>query len=79
LHEEGKLRTVIWQFTEMELSQTELAQISNLTTSIDREYLKSLLSKTEIDALFARLAKLLEDGRFPSPNPNWPAVPWPPY
>jgi hypothetical protein len=79
LHEEEKLRTVIWQFTEMELSQTELAQISNLTTSIDREYLKSLLSKTEIDALFARLAKLLEDGRFPSPNPNWPAVPWPPY
>jgi len=79
LHEEEKLRTVIWQFTQMELSQAELAQISNLTTSIDREYLKSLLSKTEIDALFARLAKLLEDGRFPSPNPNWPAVPWPPY
>ena len=79
LHEEGKLRTVIWQFTEMELTQTEIAQISNLTTSIDREYLKSLLSNTEIDALFARLAKLLEDRRFPSPNPNWPAVPWPPY
>ena len=79
LHEEGKLRTVIWQFTEMELTQTELEQISNLTTAINREYLKSLLSNTEIDALFARLAKLLEDGRFPSPNPNWPAVPWPPY
>jgi uncharacterized repeat protein (TIGR03843 family) len=79
LHEEGKLRTVIWQFTEMELSQTELAQISNLTTSIDPEYLETLLSKTEIDALLARLAKLLEGRRFPSPNPNWPAVPWPPY
>ena len=79
LHEEGKLRTVIWQFTEMELTQTELEQISNLTTAINREYLKSLLSDTEIDALFARLAKLLEDRRFPSPNPNWPAVPWPPY
>ena len=79
LHEEGKLRTVIWQFTEMELSQTELAQISNLTTSINREYLNTLLSETEIDALFARLAKLLQDRRFPSPNPNWPAVPWPPY
>ena len=79
LHEEEKLRTVIWQFSEMELTQTELAQISNLITSIDREYLITLLSKTEIDALFARLAKLLEDRRFPSPNPNWPAVPWPPY
>ena len=79
LHEEGKLRTVIWQFTEMELTQTELEQISNLTRAINREYLKSLLSNTEIDALFARLAKLLEDRRFPSPNPNWPAVPWPPY
>ena len=79
LHEEGKLRTVIWQFTEMELTQTELEQISNLSTAIDREYLKSLLSNSEIDALFARLARLLEDRRFPSPNPNWPAVPWPPY
>jgi uncharacterized repeat protein (TIGR03843 family) len=79
LHEEGKLRTVIWQFTEMELTQTELEQISNLTTAINREYLNTLLSNTEIDALFARLAKLLEDRRFPSPNPNWPAVPWPPY
>jgi len=79
LHEEGKLRTVIWQFTEMELTPAELEQISNLFEAIDHEYLTTLLSQTEIDALLARLNKLLQDRRFPSPNPNWPAVPWPPY
>jgi len=79
LHEEGKLRTVIWQFTEMEFTPAEIDQISNLTRAINREYLNTLLSNTEIDALFARLDKLLEDRRFPPPNPNWPAVPWPPY
>jgi uncharacterized repeat protein (TIGR03843 family) len=79
LHEEGKLRTVIWQFTEMEFTSAEIDQISNLVGAIDYEYLNTLLSNTEIDALFARLDKLLQDRRFPSPNPNWPAVPWPPY
>jgi hypothetical protein len=79
LHEEGKLRTVIWQFTEMEFTPAEIDQISNLVGAIDYEYLNTLLSNTEIDALFARLDKLLQDRRFPAPNPNWPAVPWPPY
>ena len=79
LHEEGKLRTVIWQFTELEFTPAEIDQISNLVGAIDYEYLNTLLSNTEIDALFARLDKLLQDRRFPAPNPNWPAVPWPPY
>jgi hypothetical protein len=79
LHEESKLRTVIWQFTEMDLNSEELQQISKLLAAIDRDYLSTLLSATEIDALIERLNKLLQEGRFPSPNPNWPAVPWPPY
>jgi uncharacterized repeat protein (TIGR03843 family) len=79
LHEEDKLRTVIWQFTEMELTASEIEQISNLVGAIDHEYLTTLLGKGEIDALFSRLDKLLQDRRFPAPNPNWPAVPWPPY
>jgi hypothetical protein len=63
----------------MELTPSEIDQISNLVAAIDHEYLTTLLSKAEIDALFARLDKLLQDRRFPAPNPNWPAVPWPPY
>ena len=79
LHEENKLRTVIWQFAELDLTASERDQLSNLLNAIDRDYLKNLLSANEIDAIFERVGFLLEDGRFATPSPNWPAVPWPPY
>ena len=79
LHEENKLRTVIWQFAELDLTASERDQLSNLLNVIDRDYLKNLLSANEIDAIFERVGFLLEDGRFATPSPNWPAVPWPPY
>ena len=79
LHEENKLRTVIWQFAELDLTASEKDQLSNLLNVIDRDYLKNLLSANEIDAIFERVGFLLEDGRFATPSPNWPAVPWPPY
>jgi uncharacterized repeat protein (TIGR03843 family) len=79
LHEENKLRTVIWQFAELDLTPSEISQLTNLINVIDREYLKKLLSEDEIEAIFERVGWLLKDGRFAAPNPNWPAVPWPPY
>ena len=79
LHEENKLRTVIWQFADLDLTASERDQLSNLLNVIDRDYLKNLLSANEIDAIFERVGFLLEDGRFATPSPNWPAVPWPPY
>ena len=79
LHEENKLRTVIWQFAELDLTASERDQLSNLLNAINRDYLKNLLSANEIDAIFERVGFLLEDGRFATPSPNWPAVPWPPY
>jgi uncharacterized repeat protein (TIGR03843 family) len=79
LHEENKLRTVIWQFTELDLSASETEQISSLINAINRDYLSKLLSKNEVDSIFSRLSTLLQTGSFPAPNPNWPAVPWPPY
>ena len=78
-HEENKLRTVIWQFAETPLVSTEVQQLENLLTTIDRKYLSSLLTDDEIEAIFERIETLLKVGRFSSPNPNWPAVPWPPY
>jgi hypothetical protein len=41
--------------------------------------LAELLSLEEIEATRARIGDLLETGRFPGPNPDWPAIPWPPY
>jgi hypothetical protein len=57
----------------------EVQQLENLLTTIDRKYLSSMLTDEEIEAIFERIKTLLEVGRFSSPNPNWPAVPWPPY
>jgi hypothetical protein len=41
--------------------------------------LLDLLSADEVEATRARVADLLASGRFPGPNPEWPAIPWPPY
>jgi hypothetical protein len=54
-------------------------QLNELLSQIDRKYLSTYLSEDEIDAIFERTKNLLQVGRFSSPNPNWPAVPWPPY
>jgi len=79
LHKENKLRTVVWQFAEELLQPAEVEQLNELLSQIDCKYLSTYLSKDEIDAIFERTKNLLEAGRFSSPNPNWPAVPWPPY
>jgi len=79
LHEENKLRTVIWQFAEQDLSEQEIQQLRDLDVAIDRKVLSNYLTESEIEAIFTRIRGLIEIGRFSSPNPNWPAVPWPPY
>jgi hypothetical protein len=79
LHRENKLRTVVWQFAEKLLQPAEVEQLNELLSQIDRKYLSTYLSEDEIDAIFGRTKNLLQVGRFSSPNPNWPAVPWPPY
>jgi len=79
LHKENKLRTVVWQFAEELLQPAEVEQLNELLSQIDCKYLSTYLSEDEIDAIFDRTKNLLEAGRFSSPNPNWPAVPWPPY
>ena len=79
LHEENKLRTVIWQFAEQKLTLEEIAKLKDLLSKIDLNHLAKFLSAEEIAAFLQRIQGLIEDGRFSSPNPNWPAVPWPPY
>ena len=79
LHEENKLRTVIWQFAEQKLTLEEIAKLKDLISKIDLNHLAKFLSAEEIAAFLQRVQGLIEDGRFSSPNPNWPAVPWPPY
>ena len=40
--------------------------------------LGELLFVDEVDATRTRLDELLATGVFPGPNPDWPAIPWPP-
>jgi hypothetical protein len=73
-HQDYKLRTVLWQFADLELTNSEIAKLEEF--SLD---LSGLLTETEIDSLQERIANLLQKKRFPLPPTDWPAIPWPPF
>ena len=81
-HVEDKLRTVLWQWAGDFLTTNEIEILKKAVISLEgelRTQLETLLTTQEIDALAARVQRLLNDGTFPQPNPNWPAVPWPAF
>jgi hypothetical protein len=78
-HHENKLRTVIWQFADLKLTGEEIEKIELLLSKLDTSHLGKYLSELEVSALFERANALLATKKFAVPNPNWPAVPWPPY
>jgi hypothetical protein len=73
-HQDYKLRTVIWQFSGKELNEVEL----DLLYKFDLD-LSEYLTNEEISALDSRIRDLIEEGVFPAPPTDWPAVPWPIY
>ena len=79
INSDPKLRTVLWQFAGMHLTDIEITSLSKLAKSLDLDYLQTLITSEEITALLHRVDSLLEASSFPDPNPNWPPVPWPPY
>lgn len=78
-HTHHKLRTVIWDYAGERLTpgvfdglcRVEQALADGL---VDR--LAPLLAPDEVDALVARLGRLLEDATFPQPRGDYP-YPWP--
>lgn len=80
-HSEDKLRTVLWQWADMELSATELQELSQLKSTLEKESSKflELITEVEFSALISRVEKLASTKRFPAPSDEWPAVPWPPF
>lgn len=79
LHSDPKLRTVLWQWSGEVLSESERIQLKSLKEKLDRDYLETLISPREFDALLVRINDLLEADAFPEPSDDWPAVPWPPF
>ena len=77
-HEQFKLRTVLWQFSEFPLSDTEIQNLQYLQANLPKE-LPELISDAEISALITRINNLLLEKKFPLPPTDWPAIPWPPF
>ena len=84
--EEPKLRTVLWAWEGEPFDAEEVAALTHLAAVLGSRAapgplanaLAELLAATEIEATRARIAELLASGVFPSPSPDWPAIPWPP-
>ena len=79
---DDKLRTVLWQWAGVDFNDAEIAILeraqAGLATQL-REILQPLISADEISAMQLRVARMLVEGEFPKPSPNWPAVPWPAF
>jgi uncharacterized repeat protein (TIGR03843 family) len=81
-HVEDKLRTVLWQWAGDTLRADEIQLLQRAADSLHGELrvqLEQLLTADEIDALEMRVNRLLNQGCFPHPSPDWPAVPWPAF
>ncbi len=78
-HSEDKLRTVLWQFAGEAMTVDEISIIQNFIAHLDEFGLAEYLSEEDIAALKNRALRLIDDGSFPFPSQEWPAVPWPPF
>ena len=81
-HSEDKLRTVLWQWEQLSLLDSEIQTLQILETELSSqtgELIQQLIPQEEFDALKVRVHRLREAKVFPSPSPDWPAVPWPPF
>ena len=84
LHQDDKLRTVLWGFAGQPLSDTDLARIRTVRDALGDpgsallRGLEPLLTAAEVAALLGRCTALLERAAYPVPSGEWPAIPWPP-
>ena len=77
-----KLRTLLWAWEGEPLDGGELDVLRRVRDGLSGELgerLGELLSLAEVRATRRRVTGLLRTGRFPSPSPDWPATPWPPF
>jgi len=81
-HSEDKLRTVLWQWAGISFTSAEIKLLNQARDffAVDKvELIAGLIDSEEIAATIARIDRALLEGAFPLPNPDWPAVPWPPF
>ena len=79
---EPKLRTILWGWRGTPLTGEERATLERLRVSLDGDLgaaLRDLLSHREVSTTARRIEGLLARGTFPQPDPDRPAIPWPPF
>lgn len=81
-HVDDKLRTVLWQWADDLFTKEEIELLERAYELMKNELgaaLQQYLTHDEIQATTSRIRRLIDTARFPLPNPNWPAVPWPAF
>jgi len=81
-HTDPKLRTVLWGWLGEQLSDEEIAVVTEVRDRVGGDLarpLAPLLDAFEIEALQRRCTRLLATHRLPSPHGEWPSIPWPPF
>jgi len=81
-HSDDKLRTVLWQWagTPFTNEEKKLLRQAREFFAVDKvDLVSGLIDEQEIAATIARIDRALIEEAFPLPNPDWPAVPWPPF
>jgi uncharacterized repeat protein (TIGR03843 family) len=80
--DDPKLRTVLWGWRGQPLTDSERDTVERIGGALDGwlgEELSELLSPVEVSAAARRARSLLRAGRLPQPDPQRPAIPWPPF
>jgi hypothetical protein len=81
-HAEPKLRTVLWAWRGQPLAPAELAileRVADALPGVTGRQLAALLTPEEAAATARRVDDLRRTAVFPLPDPDRPAIPWPPY
>ena len=77
-----KLRTILWGWRGGRLEPGEREMLERLAADLAGDLgaeLRELLAPEEVAATARRVRRLLARGTMPQPDPNRPAIPWPPF
>jgi uncharacterized repeat protein (TIGR03843 family) len=80
--DEPKLRTVLWGWRGRRLADEEVGVLEQVRDGLQGDLgfeLGTLLAPSEVRATSDRVEDLLRTRRFPRPDPDRPAIPWPPF
>ena len=82
MHDEPKLRTVLWGWAGLSFSSCDVERLERCASVLEgpsSSGLADLVSPTEVEALRVRVGRLLRRPVFPRARQDSPAIPWPPF